>query len=42
MQPSSGTAERIFSLLDQTFGDQKQNALEDLVEALVKLQFNKR
>ena len=42
VQPSSATAERVFSLLGQTFGDQRQNALEDLVEASVMLQFNSR
>ena len=42
VQPSSRTAERVFSLLGQTFGDQQQNALEDLVEASLMLQYNKR
>ena len=42
VQASSATAERVFSLLGQTFGDQRQNALEDLVEASVMLQFNSR
>ena len=42
MQPSSATAERVFSMLNQSFGEQQQNALEDLVETTIMLQCNKR
>ena len=42
VQPSSATAERIFSMLNQSFGEQQQNALEDLVETSIMLQYNKR
>ena len=42
VQPSSATAKRVLSLLGQTFWDQRQNALENLVEASVMLQFNSR
>jgi hypothetical protein len=41
VQPLSGTAERVFSLLGQTFGDQQQNALEYVVKCSVMLQYNK-
>ena len=34
VQPSSATAEHVFSMLNQSFGEQKQNALEDLVESI--------
>ena len=42
VQPSSAGAERAFSLLNNTFGDQQQNCLEDYVEASLMLQYNKR
>ncbi|CAB3979446.1 DNA-directed primase polymerase [Paramuricea clavata] len=42
VQPSSATAERVFSMLNQSFGEQQQNALEDLVETTIMLQCNKR
>ena len=42
VQPSSATAERVFSMLNQSFGEQQQNALEDLVETTIMLQYNKR
>jgi hypothetical protein len=41
VQPSSATAERVFSMLNCSFGDQQQNALEDVVEATIMLQYNK-
>jgi hypothetical protein len=37
VQPSSGIAEQVFSLLGQTLADQQQNTLEDLVEASVNV-----
>ena len=42
VQPSSAAAERVFSILNQSFGDQQQRALEDYVEASVQLQYNHR
>jgi hypothetical protein len=42
VQPSSAAAERVFSMLNQSFGEQQQNALEDLVETTIMLQCNKR
>jgi len=42
LQPSSAAAERVFSLLKNTFGDQQQNAQHDYVEAALMLQYNKR
>ena len=42
LQPSSGAAERVFSLLNNSFSDQQQNTLEDYVEASIMLQYNSR
>ena len=42
VQPSSASAERVFSILKHSFGEQQQNSLEDYVEATVMSQFNKR
>ena len=41
VQPSSSTAECVFSMLNQSFGEQ-QDALEDLMETTIMLQNNKR
>ena len=41
-QPSSAAAERVFSLLQCTFGDRQDLALEVYVEASLMLQYNKR
>ena len=41
VQPSSAGAERAFSLLSNSFGDQQQNCLEDYIEASLMLQYNK-
>ena len=41
VQPSSAAAERVFSLLSDSFSDRQQN-LEDYVEASLMLQYNKR
>ena len=38
--PSSALAERLFSLLKNTFGDRKLCSLEDYVEASLIVQFN--
>ena len=42
VQPSSAFAERVFSILKHSFGDQQHNSLEDYVEATVMSQYNKR
>ena len=42
MQPSSATAERVFSLLKQMFGSQQESALKDYVETSVMLAYNHR
>jgi len=41
-QPSSAAAELVFSLLQCTFGDRQDLALEVYVEASLMLQYNKR
>ena len=41
-QPASGAAERVFSLLNSSFGESQETALEDYVEASIMLQFNDR
>ena len=40
IQPSSASAERVFSLLNNAFNDQQDNALEDYLEALVMIRYN--
>ena len=40
MQPSSAAAERVFSLLSNTFSEQQQSSLEDYVELSIMLQYN--
>ena len=42
LQPSSGAAERVFSVLNNSFGKRQLSTLEDYVEASVMLQYNKR
>jgi len=41
LQPSSAAAERAFSLLKNSFGDQQLKSLEDYVEASLVIQYNK-
>lgn len=41
LQPSSAAAERVFSILKNTFGDQQQTSLGDYVEASLMVQYNK-
>ena len=41
LQPSSAAAERVFSILKNTFGDQQQTPLGDYVEASLMVQYNK-
>lgn len=42
VQPSSASAERVFSLLQNTFNRQQDAALEETVEVSVMLRYNKR
>ena len=42
VQPSSAAAERVFSLLQQAFQHQQDQALEDNVEASIMVQYNGR
>ena len=39
--PSSAAAERVFSLLKAAFTAQQESALEDQLEVVVMLQFNR-
>ena len=41
LQPSSAAAERVFSLLNSSFGNQQDNSLQDYIESSVMLQYNK-
>ena len=41
LQPSSAAAERVFSLLKNSFGDQQLKSLEDYIEASLVIQYNK-
>ena len=40
VQPSSAAAERVFSLLKFSFGDQQETTLQDYIETSLMLQFN--
>ena len=40
VQPSPAAAERVFSILSNSFTDQQQHSLEDYVETSVMLQYN--
>ena len=42
VQPSSGAVERVFSLLNSSFGDQQEQSLQDYIEASVMLRYNHR
>lgn len=42
VQPSSGAAERVFSLLQNSFSKQQESALEDYYESSIMLQYNHR
>ena len=42
VQPSSAASERVFSILNNSFGDRQQNSLEDYVESSIMLQYNNR
>ena len=42
VQPSSAASERVFSLLNNSFGHQQNCALQDYIETSLMLQYNKR
>ena len=42
VQPSSAASERVFSLLNNSFGTKQNSCLEDYVEASITLQYNRR
>ena len=42
IQPSSAAAERVFSPLKASFGDQQDSCLQDYVQASLMMQYNKR
>ena len=42
VQPSSAAAERVFSLLQNSFCERQQNSLQDYIEVSLMLQFNSR
>ena len=42
VQPSSAAAERVFSILNSTFGDRQDHSLMDYVESSLMLQYNER
>ena len=42
VQPSSAAAERVFSILQLSFGPQQDRSLQDYVQSSIMLQYNKR
>ena len=42
IQPSSAASERVFSLLNNSFGSRQNSSLQDYVEAAILLQYNNR
>lgn len=40
LQPSSAASERVFSLLQNSFSDRQESALEDYIETSLMLQYN--
>ena len=40
VQPSSASAEQVFSLLNNSFSSQQQSSLQDYVETSIMLQYN--
>ena len=42
VQPSSAAAERVFSLLQNSFGSYEDAACTDYIQASIMLQYNKR
>ena len=41
VQPSSASAERVFSILQRSFSDSQQSSLEDYIECSLMMQYNK-
>ena len=41
IQPSSAAAERVFSLLNNSFKENQARALEEYIEASIMLQYNR-
>ena len=41
IQPTSAASERVFSLLNSSFGQQQYSSLQDYIETSLMLQFNK-
>ena len=41
IQPSSAAAERVFSLLNNSFKENQARALEDYIETSIMLQYNR-
>ena len=42
LSPNSASVERIFSLLENMYGDQQMRALADQISAAIMLKYNKR
>ena len=42
LQPSSAAAERVFSILSNSFTDRQEHSLKDYIETSVMLQYNCR
>ena len=42
LQPSSAAAERVFSILTNSFTDRQEHSLKDYIETSVMLQYNCR
>ena len=42
VQPSSAASERVFSLLNNSFGERQYSSLQDYIEASLMLQYIKR
>ena len=42
VQPSTGAAERVFSILNAFFGHQQNHALQDYLECSIMAQYNKQ
>ena len=42
MSPNSASCERVFSLLENMFGDAQQPALSDYIESALMLRYNRR
>ena len=42
IQPSSAAAERVFSILSNSFGERQESSLQDYIECSIMLQYNGR